>query len=247
MCRHLAYAGPPVTLASLLYDPPNSLVRQSWAPRQQQHGTVNADGYGVAWYATSGGGDSNSSGEPARYRRSGPMWADRSLPSMARAICSGSIMAAVRSATPPAPSEESGAAPFASGPWLWSLNGAISGDLEPLRRSVSVRRGAQIEGISDAEVLFALVLDRLDAGDSPDAALSWLVATVPGRLNVLLAGEHQLWATRWGDTLWWRPWQGGVVVVSEPLDDEAGWTSVPDRSLLVTSGCCPVLRTLQGD
>jgi glutamine amidotransferase len=235
MCRHLAYLGPAVTLGSLLYDPPHSLVRQSWAPRQQHHGTVNADGYGVAWYAP------ERSVEPARYRRAGPIWADRSLPSMARAIASEAVMAAVRSATAPAPSEESGAAPFSSGPWLWSLNGAVFAPLEPLRRSVSVERAAQLEGSSDAEVLFALVLDRLDAGDDPPAALAWLVAAVPGRLNVLLADGRHLWATRWGDTLWWRPWRGGHVVGSEPFDDDPAWVPVPDRSLVsVSAGACSV-------
>jgi glutamine amidotransferase len=229
MCRHLAYIGPPVTLASLLYDPSQSLVRQSWAPCQQEHGTVNADGYGVGWYAP------ELDTEPARYRRSGPIWADRSLPSMARAIRSGAVMAAVRSATAPSPAEESGAAPFASGTWLWSLNGAISGALEPLRRSVSLNRAAQIEGTSDAEVLFALVLDRLDEGHDPASALSWLIGAVPGRLNVLLANGRRLWATRWGDTLWWRPWQGGVVVGSEPFDDDPAWMVVPDRSLVSSS------------
>ena len=63
MCRHLAYLGPPVTLASLLYDPPHSLLRQSWAPRMQRHGTVNADGYGVGWYQP------DVRPEPARVRR----------------------------------------------------------------------------------------------------------------------------------------------------------------------------------
>jgi glutamine amidotransferase len=226
MCRHLAYVGPPVTLASLLLDPPYSLVRQSWAPRFQTYGTVNADGYGVGWYAPEVGD------QPARYRRSGPIWADRSLPSMARAIRASTVMGAVRSATPPAPSEESGAAPFVSGPWMWSLNGAVAGGLEGLRRSVSAGRGAQIEGTSDAEVLFALVLDRLDAGDDPPAALRWLIGAVPGRLNVLLTDGPRLWATRSGDTLWWRRWQGGVVVASEPLDDEPDWIPVPDRSLV---------------
>jgi gamma-glutamyl hercynylcysteine S-oxide hydrolase len=226
MCRHLAYVGPPVTLASLLLDPPHSLLRQSWAPRQQAHGTVNADGYGVGWYGPEAGD------QPARYRRSGPMWADRSLPSMARAVRSSTVMAAVRSATPPAPSEESGAAPFVSGPWLWSLNGAIAGGLEGLRRSVSAGRGAQIEGTSDAEVLFALVLDRLDAGDDPATALRWLIGAVPGRINGLLTDGSWLWATRSGDTLWWRQWRGGVVVASEPFDDEPDWVSVPDQSLV---------------
>ena len=64
MCRHTAYLGPPATLASLLIDPPHSLYRQAWAPRRQRHGTVNADGFGVGWYAD---GDP----VPARYRRGG--------------------------------------------------------------------------------------------------------------------------------------------------------------------------------
>ena len=33
MCRHLAYLGPPVPLRAVLIDPPHSLYRQAWAPR----------------------------------------------------------------------------------------------------------------------------------------------------------------------------------------------------------------------
>ena len=62
MCRHLAYLGPPATLRSVLIDPPHGLYRQAWAPRRQRHGTVNADGFGIGWYAE---GDP----VPARYRR----------------------------------------------------------------------------------------------------------------------------------------------------------------------------------
>jgi glutamine amidotransferase len=242
VCRHLAYLGPPVTLAALLYDPPHSLVRQSWAPAQQRHGTVNADGYGVGWYAP------ELAAEPARYRRSGAIWADRSLPSMARAISTPAVVAAVRSATAPSGSEETGAAPFTAGPWLWSLNGAVEGGLEPLRRAVSLERAAGIEGTSDSEVLFALVLDRLDAGCDPPSVFSWLVGTVPGRLNVILGDGRRLWATAWGDTLWWRPWNGGVVLGSEPFDDDPGWQCVPDRSLVAAAGgaCSVAPLTPQG-
>jgi gamma-glutamyl hercynylcysteine S-oxide hydrolase len=233
MCRHLAYVGPPVALASLLYEPPQSLVRQSWAPRQQRFGTVNADGYGVGWYQPS------VRAEPARFRRAGPMWADRSLESLARLVVTGAFVAAVRSATPPAPIEETGAAPFTEGPWLFSLNGVVKGDLMSWRRLVSPSRQAGIEGASDAEVLFALLLDRLDEGDTPGAGLAHLVTTVPGRLNLLLSDGVTVWATAWGDTLWWRPVESadgpGTVVASEPLDDHAGWTDVADRSLLTAT------------
>ncbi|MEU1699821.1 hypothetical protein ABZ748_12285, partial [Streptomyces pseudogriseolus] len=51
MCRHLAYVGPAEPLGALLTGPPHGLYRQSWAPRRQRHGTVNADGFGVGWYA----------------------------------------------------------------------------------------------------------------------------------------------------------------------------------------------------
>ncbi len=225
MCRHLAYVGPPVTLAALLYDPPHSLLRQSYAPRRQRHGIVNADGYGVGWYQP------DVRPEPARYRRAGPMWADRSLASLAEVVSSGAFVAAVRSASPPAPIEETGTAPFTDGRWLFSLNGRVLGDLVALRRQVSARREAGIAGASDTEVVFALLLDRLDAGEAPAPALEGLVATVPGRLNLLLTDGATIWATASGDSLWWRAPGGahpGVVVASEPLDDDPGWVAVAD-------------------
>ncbi len=255
MCRHVAYLGPPLPLASVLYDPPHSLLRQSWAPRQQRFGTVNADGYGVGWYQP------DIRPEPARFRRAGPMWADRSLQSLAPMVRSGALVAAVRSATPPAPIEETGAAPFTDGRWLFSLNGVVAGDLTELRRRVSPRRQAGIQGSSDAEVLFALLLDGLDRVDRPDlvdgpggpvggvspaAALDELIATVAGRLNMLLCDGTTIWATACGDSLWWRSTGGcdpGVLVASEPLDDDMGWVAVPDRSLL-TAAVCAVAGTV---
>ena len=93
MCRHLAYLGPPASLRSLLIDPPHSLYRQAWAPRRQRHGTVNADGFGIGWYA-------GSDPVPARYRRGEPIWGDPSFPGIARVTSSGAVLAAVRSATP---------------------------------------------------------------------------------------------------------------------------------------------------
>lgn len=238
MCRHLAYLGPPVSLAALLYEPVHSLVRQSWEPREQTHGTVNADGFGVGWYAPS------IRSEPARYRRAGPIWADRSLASLAGVVVSGAVMAAVRSATPPAPIDESGAAPFASGRWLFSMNGAVVGGqpaVAGLRRRLSDGRLAGIEGSSDSEVVFGLVLDAMDAGCSPSSALAGVVRSVPGRLNLLLTDGQQVWATAWGDSLSVLCRDGALVVASEPFDDGRDWTPVPDRSLVIASdGACRI-------
>lgn len=241
MCRFLGYLGPPVSLHDLVFAPEHSLVRQSYAPRHQRHGRVNADGFGVGWY------DRSIRPEPARYRSDRPIWSDRSLPSMAGLVRSGAVMAAVRDASAPAPVEESGSPPFAAGPWLFAHNGAVEdfgGDaVWQLRQRVSRRRLAGIEGVSDSEVIFALALDALDHGasaaDASSSAVAEVLAVAPARLNLLLTDGTTLVATAWGDTLFVLDRQGmageGVVVASEPHDDHPGWQPIPDASLVVVT------------
>lgn len=238
MCRNLAYLGPPVTLEALLLTPEHSLLRQSWAPRFQTHGVINADGFGAGWY------DRARRPEPARYRSARPMWADRSFASIAGLVCSTAALASVRSATPGFPVEESGVAPFASGLWLFAHNGAIDGFAGEagarLRRAVSDRRAAGMEGNTDSELLFAMTLDRLDEGASPGEALAETVAAVKqaagGRLTLLLTDGTRVAATRYGDTLFaleGGPFGGGAIVVaSEPFDEDPAWKEIPDLSLV---------------
>jgi glutamine amidotransferase len=58
---------------------------------------------------------------------------------------------------------------------------------------------------------------------------------VPGRYNLLLTDGASIAATACGDTLVYRVRDGSVVVASESDDDEAGWVSVPDRTVLTAS------------
>lgn len=238
MCRHLAYLGAPRSLSSLLYDPEHSLEHQSWKPLHQREGALNADGWGVGWW------DPSVREEPARYRTAAPMWTDRSFRSVAEVVHAGAILAAVRSATPPSPIVDTGNAPFSAGRWLFSLNGFVVGFRGPagerLRRQVSEARAAGIEGSSDSEVLFALVLDALDRGAPPADALAEVTALVldraEGRLNLLLCDGRRIVATTCGNSLFTLQRDGvaaaGVVVASEPLDGHAGWARVPDGSLV---------------
>ena len=227
MCRFVAYVGPPVSLAALLLEPPHSLVRQSWAPRMQTHGVVNADGFGVGWYTPS------VRPEPALYRSARPMWADRNVASFGGVVSSGAVLAAVRSATPPSALEESNAPPFASGRWLFAHNGAVEGvGLGSLRARLSEERLGLLEGSTDSEVLFGLVLDRLADGVEPGAALAGVVTSVSaGRLNLVLTDGVSVFATAWGESLFTRS-GAGVVIASEPFDEAEDWVAVPDRSLV---------------
>ncbi len=234
MCRHLAWLGEPRTLAALVLDPPHSLLRQSYAPREQAHGTVNADGYGVGWYAP------DVRPEPARLRRGQPIWTDRSFASLAPLVSSGCVLAAVRSATEPFPVDEAGAAPFTAGPWLFSHNGRLddfAGHAVVIRDLLPPEAAAAVEAPSDAALLWALTRHRLESGAAPGAALASVVVDVAaitsGRMNLLLTDGSTVAATTYGDTLVTRREADGVIVASEPIDDEPGWERVPDRSLVV--------------
>ncbi len=235
MCRHLAYVGEPVRLGELLTDPPHSLVRQSWAPRRQQHGVVNADGFGIGWYV-------DGLTEPARHRSAGPIWSDETFADLARVVRTGALLAAVRSATVGMPGGQAAAAPFRSGPWLFSHNGAVAGwpavagrlgwDLDPGSLAL-------LEAPTDSALLWAIARGLLVGGKTPEAALTEVIgrtaAAGGGRLTFLLTDGQRIVATAWGTSLCWRRLPGGVVVASEPYDDEPSWVDVPDQSLLVAT------------
>lgn len=252
MCRHLAYLGPERSLSSLLYAPAQSLEVQSRSPRYQREGAMNADGWGVGWW------DRSIRPEPARYRTAMTMWTDRSFRSVADLTEAAAIVAATRSASPPSPIVDTGNAPFAHGPWLFSLNGFVvdfrAGVGEELRRAITTEHVSAIEGSSDSEVLFALVLDRLAEGRKPADALADVTALVlgltGGKLNLLLSDGEEITATAWGNSLFVLAGDGlasgGVLVASEPLDDHAAWTQVPDGSVMCATLGGPTIEPLPG-
>src|SRR5215475_7104143 len=118
MCRHLVYLGAPVTLAEVLTEPPESLYRQSWAPKLHRYGAVNADGFGLGWYAVDPDAADEATLSPTRYRRSVPIWTDANVDELSRSIRTGAVLAAVRDATAGTSQDESAAAPFREGPWM---------------------------------------------------------------------------------------------------------------------------------
>ncbi|MFI1281072.1 ergothioneine biosynthesis protein EgtC [Streptomyces sp. NPDC020858] len=238
MCRHLAYLGPVVALERLLSEPEHSLVRQSWEPRRQVSGTVNADGFGIGWYAE---GDP----VPARYRRSGPVWSDLTFADLTRVVRSGAALAAVRDATRPGADGEAAAAPFSDGPWLFSHNGSVRdwpGAAAPLAAELPPAELLRLAARTDSALIWALVLHRLRAGDDLGTALAEpvrdLASAAPGsRLNLLLTDGAAIAATAWGDSLWYLadPVTRRTVVASEPYDDDPRWCEVPDRTLLTAT------------
>jgi gamma-glutamyl hercynylcysteine S-oxide hydrolase len=214
MCRHLGWLGRETSVSSLVLDPPHGLRVQSYAPRRQKHGLLNADGWGVGFF------DGTT---PRRWRSAAPLWGDVSFASVAPALRSHCVVAAVRSATVGMPIDASATAPFSDGQSLLSHNGVVDRDVLPASSAA--------ESVCDSALLAALIFDRgLDAlgetiakvgSDDPNA-----------RLNIVAANGSRLLATTWGDTLSILRRDDGVVLASEPYDDQPGWEDVPDRHLV---------------
>lgn len=181
---------------------------------------MNADGWGVAFYLP--GED-----EPARWRSARPLWSDASFASVARALHSTCVLAAVRSATTGMPIEESAAAPFVSGPWALSHNGIVDRRVLPADRTA--------ESVCDSALLAAHVFA---AGPRHlDAIVADVAARDPAaRLNLLATDGQRILATTWGDTLSCLVENDGIVVASEPYDDDPRWQDVPDRHLVLAGG-----------
>lgn len=214
MCRHLGWLGAPRSVAALVSEPPYGLVAQSYSPRRQKHGLLNADGWGVGFFD----GDT-----PRRWRSAAPLWGDASFASVAPALSSGCVVAAVRSATIGMPIEASACAPFSDGRWLLSHNGVVNRSALPLSEKA--------ESTVDSALLAALIFERgLDA--LGDTVVEVAAADPAARLNILAANGSELLATTWGDTLSILRGDDGVVLASEPYDDHPEWRDVPDRHLV---------------
>ncbi|MEV0945511.1 ergothioneine biosynthesis protein EgtC [Rhodococcus sp. NPDC049939] len=231
MCRHLGYLGPERPVGDLLVRGENSLLNQSFAPRDMRGGgTINADGFGVGWW-----GDEGFS----RYRSDQPLWSDPALQETFRSIRSGAVVAAARSATVGMPVQRTACAPFSDEVWAFSHNGVVGGwpdSLAELAADLSTADLLQLEAPTDSAALWLLLRHLLQEYE-PEKALVRLVDSVTAvapqsRLNLLLGNGQELWATTWYHSLSVLVDDERAIVVSEPYDDDPEWQSIPDRHLV---------------
>ncbi|MEW6074590.1 MAG: class II glutamine amidotransferase [Planctomycetota bacterium] len=155
MCRFTFYHGPPLLLSSLITEPENSLIHQSFESQEREE-PLNGDGFGVAWYSPRG--------VPGLFRSVTPAWNNANLASLARVVESTCILAHVRAATQIQSVGEVNCHPFVSARYAFMHNGDLGG-FPRLRRALIERlsdeRFAGLQGQTDSEHVFALMLDRL--------------------------------------------------------------------------------------
>lgn len=231
MCRHLGYLGPPVPVSEPITCGTHSLFVQSWAPREMRGGgTVNADGFGVAWW---------TDGTVSRYRNAMPIWTDPAVAEVLGQITAPSVLAAVRSATPGMSVDRTSCAPFVHGKWAFSHNGVVPQWRETLAAvaaEIGVPNLFEVEAPTDSAALW-LVLRTVLEVHKPEVALLDVIGRVldrqpTARLNLLLGDGETLWATTCYHSLSVLTTENTVTLTSEPYDDDPGWTPVPDRRIV---------------
>jgi glutamine amidotransferase len=232
MCRHLGYVGPLKTVSEVVTGQQHSLLTQSYAPADMRRGgTVNADGFGVAW--------STPDGVMTSYRNAMPMWTDPAITDVLAQVTSTCVLGAVRSATVGMPIVRTANAPFVDGRFAFSHNGVVAGwpaSMADLAARLPIEDLLTIEAPTDSAAVWALLKGALRTHD-PEQALRTVIAEVDAaapnsRLNFLLGDGEALYATAVYHSLSVYSDDECVIVASEPLDSRPGWQSVPDRSFV---------------
>jgi len=254
MCRWLTYAGQPIYLDALIFEPENSLIQQSLHARKAAV-TTNGDGFGIGWY----GGRQ----VPGIYRDILPAWNDANLKSLAHQVEACLFFAHVRASTGTATSRAN-CHPFGLGRWLFMHNGQIGG-YDKARRRLEALLPDELyrhrHGTTDSELFFLLLfVHGLEEDPAAairktirvvEAAMAETGATDPFRMTAALSDGIRIFAVRHSTddkppTMFWGGSAAALTVVSEPLDGHSGhWNEVaPERLLIASAGVAPKVEAL---
>ncbi|GAA6028661.1 hypothetical protein JCM8097_007335 [Rhodosporidiobolus ruineniae] len=168
MCRLLVVkAEEPIQLANLLTKPAHSIINQASDSRLRlDAGSINADGFGVAWYPRE---MEQTSPGPCIFRSITPAWSNLNLHRLADKIKSSLVFAHVRASTTGALSEEN-THPWTYGNLIWMHNGCITDFAKIKRRlqsDLSDETFAVPQGNTDSEWAFACFLEQLTKYTDP--------------------------------------------------------------------------------
>lgn len=244
MCRVLAYLGEPLPLRNLLFDPEYSLVRQSYSPRMMNT-FLNLAGFGMqAWDP-----ESLEPEDPFTYRATTLPSFDRNLRFLSSKLAPTCLVAHVRGVTHSSEVvvTETNLHPFRFDGARVVL--AHNGHLRQFARMryalvehVRPELARRIEGTTDSEWIYALILSQLDDPWGLPGARELAEATTralgilrevraahsidtSSPVNLCVSTGHSIVATRFSFDYGWYP-----------PEDEMLETDLPFVSLWYTTG-----------
>ncbi len=168
MCRVIGYLGSAIPLSVVLYDSDSSLVRQAYSATMSQH--LNLAGCGVAAWKNGG----HAQAEPLLYKDTALPMYDRNLRSVAKMVESSCVIAHIRGANYFQPGaadvSRSNVHPFYHPGARLALahNGGLK-NFETMKYDLVEHIGPvlanRIEGTTDSEWIYALVLSQLQSSE----------------------------------------------------------------------------------
>lgn len=237
MCRILGYLGPQISLDQLVLKPAHSMLVQSYKPKELDAAVLNGDGFGFGWHG-------ENASKPFVYRNVLPMWNDRSLDDLCRYIQARNFVVNLRSATAKMPVDISNCQPFAYKDMLFVHNGLIENFFNtlhrPLREKLCDKAYKRIEGLTDSEHIFALLVHNLETQPGIDLAEALhktikklaqmanaagvriaanIILSVPGRL-IALRYDNQQTAPSFYLLKNAKRFPGSVILTSEALFED---------------------------
>lgn len=256
MCRLLGYLGSPIPLEKLIIEPDHALVVQSYKPKALEGALLNADGFGLGWYDTAA---ARKNEQPYTYRNVLPIWNDVNLPELCRYVQAASMLAYIRSATPGQPVDFNNCQPFRFQNLLGVHNGFIDNFRQtlyrPLRDRICDTAYQNIQGTTDSEHIFGLLIHQLetqpgiDLAEAVDQTVSIIsnmaqaqgtramIALMISTGTRIVAALHDTQGNP--PSFYWlgndSSYPDSVVLASEPLN-QASWQPFPkDHLISVTS------------
>lgn len=247
MCRVFAYLGDPVPLHGPLFEAENSLVSQSVSARLMS--LLNIGGFGLAaWDAFS-----TDPERPFTYRTPGVPVFDRNLSALAEKVQATAAIAHVRGVVYD-PSQTVGPQNlhpfrFPGAAVALAQNGDLYGFSEmryDMLEYVDPRLARQIEGTTDTEWVYALLLSQLEepfGRAGPDELVEATIDTLmilrelrerrgistQSPVNLVLADGHSLVATRFCFDYGWYPDDESFFAGEREFDFTTLWYTYGER------------------
>jgi len=250
MCRLLAYMGPGISLYDLILKPPHNLEKQAWQPLELRETKLNADGFGFGWYKS----DNQKDDQIGLYRQPHPIWNDANLKDLSQALKQNLFFAMVRSATAGLGMSLNNTQPFVYKQWLFQHNGYIldfAKDFRsPIRNLLNADNENIIQGSTDSEYIFALLMQHLAQTGSPVSALQQTFNDIAdltkdrrSLLNIMLSDGENIYASKhaingqcpslyYGHSINDFP-ANSQLLASEALNDDNNWQSIDDNSIII--------------
>jgi predicted glutamine amidotransferase len=221
----------------------------------------NRDGWGIGWYEDD---------KAHLHKEKISAMESENFEPQSQKVSSRIVISHVRCMTRGEPSKEN-SHPFKHREWLFAHNGTVN--REHLINLLNEEHRNALEGETDSEVYFHYILQCIEKNSDPvvgiQEALKEIRPLNKGELNFLLSNGKELYAFRWGNTLFWLkrdPTEPGpltyqseetqalleskalkgeraIVVCSEEISDEE-WDPVKE-GVLLRIGPVPEVEEIQ--